>query len=390
MQNDVAIYLDLDNLVIGSKQANIVFDIHPVLAHVKEITKGRIVLQRAYGEQLNDKGLLRQLARVGFIIQSSVRLNISTKNLADMQIVVDAMETLVNGRSYNTYVLMTGDRDFTPLAQSLRKFGKIVIGIGVKHTTSKTLINQCDYYIYYEDLLPPVVQIEASNVEELLATALDQLLKEKTQVRASVLKQRMHELTKGAFDHRQHVPGSFRKFLDAFPHRVAIKQDETTVYVQRPLTPHKEDPLHLRYQRSLKKQNLRVLPASIRFRVLGAIITVVQQEPQIPWRDLANKVVSQTESQKGDSISKSAVNDILSLVRRARVIHVGKGRSFSTAPVTLQINGEKPFQKAVVECDKLYLKSIKALNEPFDIEAAAIALYGKPQYTHHLKQILGE
>jgi uncharacterized LabA/DUF88 family protein len=152
MTNDVAIFLDLDNMVIGAKQANLTFDINLILDHIKEITNGRIVLRRSYGDWRQNRELLKELTTAGFLIQSTVRLNTYSKNLADMQIVVDTMDTLIDGHNYTVYVLITGDRDFTPLVQSLRKRGKQVIGVGVRHTASRSFVSLCDQYIFYETL----------------------------------------------------------------------------------------------------------------------------------------------------------------------------------------------------------------------------------------------
>jgi len=178
MTNDVAIFLDLDNLVIGAKQANLTFDINLVLDHLKEVTDGRIVLRHAYGAGRQSQTILQELAQAGFIVQSSSRINNYGKNLADMQIVVSAMDTLVDGHQYQTYVLMSGDRDFTPLVQSLRKRGKKVIGVGIKHTTSSSLVELCDQYFYYEDLIP-TVDLSQSDLEDLLVKARDDLLQNK-------------------------------------------------------------------------------------------------------------------------------------------------------------------------------------------------------------------
>ncbi|MCA9977246.1 MAG: NYN domain-containing protein, partial [Anaerolineales bacterium] len=115
MTNDVAVFLDLDNLVIGAKQANLTFNINLILDHIKKITNGRIVLRRSYGDWRQSRDQLKDLTSAGFTTQSTVPINNFSKNLADMQIVVDAMDTLVDGHQYSTYVLMTGDRDFTPL-----------------------------------------------------------------------------------------------------------------------------------------------------------------------------------------------------------------------------------------------------------------------------------
>jgi len=189
MKNDIAVFLDLDNLVIGAKQANLQFDINHILEKIWQMTdNGRIVLRKSYGDWRQNQKLLEQLTIAGFTTQSTVRINNFSKNLADMQIVVDTMDTLVDGHQYNTYVLVTGDRDFTPLVQSLRKRGKYVIGIGVKHTTSRSLVGLCDEYIYYEDLVP-VPKLTETGVQDLLQKAMASLLVDgKTRVRASILK----------------------------------------------------------------------------------------------------------------------------------------------------------------------------------------------------------
>ena len=89
--NDVAILLDLDNLVIGAKQINLVFDVNLVLEHIKKLTNGRIVLRHSYGDWRQDQQMMRDLATAGFVTQSAIRLNNFSKNLADMQIVVDTI-----------------------------------------------------------------------------------------------------------------------------------------------------------------------------------------------------------------------------------------------------------------------------------------------------------
>jgi uncharacterized protein (TIGR00288 family) len=222
MSNDIAIFLDLDNLVIGAKQINLDFDINLVLAKIKEMTNGRIVMRRSYGDWRQSTRLMQDLAAAGFTTQSAVRLNNYSKNIADMQIVVDAMETLVDNRQYSTYVLMTGDRDFTPLVQTLRKRGKHVIGVGVQSATSASFAQLCDEYLYYESLVP-AQDLTDAQIEDLLTRTLDTLLQGETRVRASVLSQRMQENSRGAFDKSAYPERSFRRFLARYPHVVRLE-----------------------------------------------------------------------------------------------------------------------------------------------------------------------
>lgn len=385
--NDVAILLDLDNLVIGAKQINLAFDINLVLEHIKRLTNGRIVLRHSYGDWRQDQQLMRELASAGFITQSAIRLNNFSKNLADMQIVVDTMETLIDGHEYSTYVLMTGDRDFTPLVQALRKRGKQVIGLGVKHTTSQSFASLCDQYVYYEEIVP-APQLTDIQVEELLKNSLQQLLANEPRVRASVLKQHMSDSSKGVFDKSHHAEGSFRKFLENYPHLVVVEQVETTIYVVRPEKPDKSPvPLHVRYRRELKKQRLRVIKREMRFTVLKDVVRHLSSADQLRWRELIDTLAEEYKS-KEKNISKNAINAVLLLARRAGVIHTLKAKSLSTAPVLLQVKGPKAVQDAIMRCDAAYVKEILAFADEFNEEEAAVALYYEPQFARYLKTLI--
>ena len=384
--HDVAIFLDLDNIAIGAKQANLTFDINIILEEIKRITNGRIVLRRSYGDSRQGQKLLKEIASAGFTTHSTVRLNNFSKNLADMQIVVDTMDTLVDGNQYNTYVLITGDRDFTPLVQSLRKRGKQVIGVGVESTASPSLVGICDHYLYYEELLPNKSMTKVQ-VEDLLAKALDELLENDKRVRASVLKQHMSQLSHGMFDRSQSSNGSFRKFLSEYPHLVEIEQVETTIYVRKPKKKKSSPELHLKYRSSLKKKKLRVVPAPVRFSILKNLIAVLQHRSEVRWRELVDTLAKQYAAQN-DEISKNQINAVMLVARSGQMLSIRKAKSLSVAPVSLQLAEEKPFQEAVLRCDAAYLREILSLSEPFDIEAAALALYDTPRYANYLKRLV--
>jgi uncharacterized protein (TIGR00288 family) len=388
MSNDIAIFLDLDNLVIGAKQINLDFDINLVLAKIKELTNGRVVLRRSYGDWRQSAKLMQDLAAAGFNTQSSVRLNSFSKNVADMQIVVDAMETLVDNRQYSTYVLMTGDRDFTPLVQALRKRGKQVIGVGVQSATSTSFAELCDNYLYYENLVP-TQKLAEPQIEDLLSRTLDDLLKEGPRVRASVLSQRMQESSRGGFDKSSYPERSFRQFLTRFPHVVRLEQENSTTYVTVPVNEPEVRPLHLRYRSALKKQRLRVIPANIRFQILKDIVSFLSQDHQetCRWRSLIDKLAEKYKTAQPD-ISKNSINAVMLAARQAQVIRTLKAKTLAMAPVLLAIEDEKPFQEAVKRCDAAYLQGILNSEEPFDLEEAAIALYDTPGYTRYLQVVM--
>lgn len=389
MANDVAIFLDLDNLVIGARDANLNFDVSLIIDDVKRRTGGRVVLRRAYSGNLRqDQKLMKDIATAGFTMQSAVPLNNFGKNLIDMYMVVDTMDTLVDGQEYSTYVLVTGDRDFLPLIHALRRRGKHVIGIGLKHTTSDSLMGLCDEYVYYEDLLPapPLSEAEA---EALLTKAIDGLLAGDERVRASVVKERMIELSAGQFGRLQYTDTSFSKFLSRYPGRLVVEKDGTTTYVRRaaqPVAPRPE--LFRRYRSALKKQKLRIVPPRTRLVILKDLIEILQQHDNVEWRDLVDRLAALHPGDEDAEASRNMINAIIVLARRGGVVRTLKGRTLATAPVLLALEGERIYQESVIRCDMAYLEAIRSLAEPFDLEEAALALYDQASYAPYLKHLL--
>jgi hypothetical protein len=281
---------------------------------------------------------------------------------------------------------MSGDRDFTPLVQSLRKRGKCVIGVGIKHTTSSSLVELCDQYIFYEDLIP-LTDLSQANVEELLALARDDLLQNKKQARASLLKQKMMNLSKGTFDRSAYPESSFRKFLQQYPEIVQLRQEGSTTYIAYPLPSQSEKPLHLRYRSALKKQRVRIIPAHQRFIVLKDLIHLLSEDRQLLWREVLSALAANYENNSDNGISKNMINAVMLVSRQANVIRTLKGRSLSTAPVLLGIKEGRIFQQAVIRIDGTYLQAIQDLPDPFDLSEATLALYDSTSYMPYLGRV---
>lgn len=399
MTKDIAIFLDLDNLVIGAKQAGLNFDINLILDYIKEQTNGRIVLRKAYGDWRQNPKQLEKLSKASFHTHSHMRINHFNKNLADMQIIVDTMETLVENRNFSIYVLLTGDRDFTPLVQALRKRGKQVIGVGVRHTASRSFVELCDEYIYYEDMLP-TSELTADQVTRHLDLALNKLLDDSNRVRASILRQELMSLSNGEFEKVQAEKGSFTRFLDQYKNKVVTELEGSTMYVRRPKAPTpsqpqsqpqaqpQERPLHLRYRTALKKQRLRVIPAKERLGILRSAIQQTRNGDAPRWRELIESLYNAGQ-ENGSDFSKNAINAVLLVSREANVIQTIRANSLSMAPVTLQLNGDKPLKKAMLYCDEVYLRTILDLSdEEFEIDEAALALYDSVKYVPYLEAIM--
>ncbi len=402
MAKDVAIFLDLDNILIGANEANLHFDINIILDHIQTVTQGRIVLRRAYGDWRQDQSIPRQLAVAGFELQSAVRLSSMDKNLADMQLVVDAVETLIDGYDFATYVLVTGDRDFVPLVQGLRKRGKHVIGVGVRHTTSSSLVNLCDEYIYYGNLAEAQREVSDAKVRVWLQQAADELFRESDRVMASVLRDRLQQISHDEFGETHQGKLGFSDLLARFPQVVRVQREGTVVFAYRPepIEPPAEveqesaespTELYLEYRSALKKRGMRVVPWETRLMVLKDALAHLQQANAPRWHQVVDALYLFYEKQDKKNVSKSVINDVLRVARRARVISAPQTstKPLASLPVTLSLEGDRLFQRAVMLCDHTFLTELQALSDsPFNIEDAALALYDSAERVPYLKRLL--
>ena len=148
----MAVFLDLENIALGARDANYPsFDIEKVLERL--LLKGHIVVKKAYCDFDRYKDFKRGLHEAAFELIEIPHVRQSGKNSADIRMVVDALDLCYTKGHVDTFVIISGDSDFSPLVSKLRENAKTVIGVGVKNSTSDLFINNCDEFIYYDDLV---------------------------------------------------------------------------------------------------------------------------------------------------------------------------------------------------------------------------------------------
>ena len=148
----MAVFLDLENIALGAKDARYPrFAIGKVLERL--LLKGHIVVKKAYCDFDRYKEFKRDLHESAFELIEIPHVRQSGKNSADIRMVVDALDLCYTKGHLDTFVIMSGDSDFSPLVSKLRENAKTVIGIGVKNSSSDLFINNCDEFIYYDDLV---------------------------------------------------------------------------------------------------------------------------------------------------------------------------------------------------------------------------------------------
>ena len=147
----MAVFCDFENVALGVRDANFdKFDIKPVLERL--LLKGSIVLKKAYCDWDRYKTFKATMHEANFELIEIPHVRQSGKNSADIRMVVDALDLCYTKAHVNTFVIISGDSDFSPLVSKLRENAKYVIGVGVKQSTSDLLIANCDEFIFYNDL----------------------------------------------------------------------------------------------------------------------------------------------------------------------------------------------------------------------------------------------
>src|ERR1051325_2963872 len=211
----MAVFLDLENLALGARDSHFPdFDITKILERL--LIKGHIVVKKAYCDFDRYKSFKTGLHSAAFEMIEIPHRSQSGKNSADIRMVVDALDLCYTKSHVDTFVNISGDSDFSPLVSKLRENDKMVIGVGVKNSTSDLFLNNCDEFIYYDDLVRTVpararrrpAQTASRSVQaapaaankgpspekafDLLADTLDDLVEERgenDQIWASMIKQ---------------------------------------------------------------------------------------------------------------------------------------------------------------------------------------------------------
>lgn len=148
----MALFCDFENIALGVRDAQYdKFDIRPVLERL--LAKGSIVVKKAYCDWDRYKGFKAAMHEANFELIEIPHVRQSGKNSADIRMVVDALDLCYTKAHVDTFVIISGDSDFSPLVSKLRENAKKVIGVGVKQSCSDLLVTNCDEFIYYDDLV---------------------------------------------------------------------------------------------------------------------------------------------------------------------------------------------------------------------------------------------
>jgi len=152
VDNNLALFCDFENIALGVRDAKYAkFDINRILERL--LVKGSIVVKKAYCDWERYRDFKATMHEAAFELIDIPHVRQSGKNSADIRMVVDALDLCYTKSHVNTFVIISGDSDFSPLVSKLRENAKTVIGVGVRNSTSDLLMSNCDEFIFYDDLI---------------------------------------------------------------------------------------------------------------------------------------------------------------------------------------------------------------------------------------------
>jgi uncharacterized protein (TIGR00288 family) len=220
-ERSLAVFIDFENLALGFQGRRDRFEIERVLERLVE--KGKIVAKKAYADWNRFSVFTHALHEAAIELIEIPRRAQSGKNSADIRLCVDAMDLAYSKEHINTFVILSGDSDFSPLVSKLKELGKHVIGLGMQESTSDLLRDNCDEFIYYEDLgQPPKL---AANITshlpdqkrkafELLLESLAALRRENKEVLWSSMIKDTMKRKKPSFNETYHGYRTFSELLE--------------------------------------------------------------------------------------------------------------------------------------------------------------------------------
>ena len=221
-EHTLAVFIDFENLALGFKNKKEKrFDIQKVLERLVE--KGKIIVKKAYADWAGYADYKRNLHEAAIELIDIPKRIMSGKNSADIRLCVDSIDLCYSKEHIDTFVIVSGDSDFSPLVSKLKENGKRVIGLGMHESSSNLLIDNCDEFIYYEDLerpvgTPPKIEQDLPKQKkeafQLLVDSVVALVRENKEVLWSSLVKETMKRKKPSFNESYHGYRTFSDLLE--------------------------------------------------------------------------------------------------------------------------------------------------------------------------------
>jgi len=221
-EHTLAVFIDFENLALGFKgKRDRRFEIQKVLERLVE--KGKLIVKKAYADWADYAEYKKPLHEAAIELIEIPKRAMTGKNSADIRLCVDALDLCYSKEHIDTFVIVSGDSDFSPLVSKLKENGKRVIGLGIKESSSNLLVDNCDEFIYYEDLerplgIPPKIEQDLPEKKkeafQLLVDSVVALVRENKEVLWSSMVKETMKRKKPSFNESYHGYRTFSDLLE--------------------------------------------------------------------------------------------------------------------------------------------------------------------------------
>jgi uncharacterized protein (TIGR00288 family) len=221
-EHSLAVFIDFENLALGFKgKKDKRFEIQKVLERLVE--KGKIIVKKAYADWADYSEYKKPLHEAAIELIEIPKRAMTGKNSADIRLCVDALDLCYSKEHIDTFVIVSGDSDFSPLVSKLKENGKRAIGLGMKESSSNLLIGNCDEFIYYEDLerpigTPPKIEQDLPEKKreafQLLVDSMVALVRENKEILWSSMVKETIKRKKPSFNESYHGYRTFSDLLE--------------------------------------------------------------------------------------------------------------------------------------------------------------------------------
>ncbi|MGA2516821.1 MAG: NYN domain-containing protein [Thermodesulfobacteriota bacterium] len=221
-EHTLAVFIDFENLALGFRgKRDRRFEIQKVLERLVE--KGKLIVKKAYADWADYAEYKKPLHEAAIELIEIPKRAMTGKNSADIRLCVDALDLCYSKEHIDTFVIVSGDSDFSPLVSKLKENGKRVIGLGMKESSSNLLVDNCDEFIYYEDLerplgIPPKIEQDLPEKKkeafQLLVDSVVALVRENKEVLWSSMVKETMKRKKPSFNESYHGYRTFSDLLE--------------------------------------------------------------------------------------------------------------------------------------------------------------------------------
>jgi hypothetical protein len=354
---------------------------------------GRCILKRAYGDWTRFEKYKQELLTHSVDLVQLFHYGWQqSKNAADIQMVVDALETALTHPDIETFVLVSGDSDFSAVARKLRAYGKQVVGMGLRRATSEVLVAACDQFVLYDNLVEPVGRTTVHGRERARQLLIDAIRRLAAQgkdgpVLGARLKQQMMALDP-AFSELTLGFNQFREFLEAEEDLIEIRVRErgdllvTLKASAEALSQDQTAP----YRAALDAANLRVLDSHVRTEILQDLHELLSAHPGEYTLDEA---VSQLKAQYDMTNvlrTRGEVKEALNLLKFVDVVDPPP-QSWNLDPLTLATGMDA--QDMVDRCESAYISVLLQENLDIEPDVVALLLFGTMDQRVRVEQLAG-